>query len=183
MYKNTPNKKHLIRIATAKYNYSLEKHPLIKISYHMYKNIIKFKETSKDKEDIINKIKSALEKVPKNYYKDYLARRIYHLFEPEFLDIDEFTEDSREEFIYLDEDKDLFERDIPNLEKQVKTTLEKLNKREQEIIKYSFGFNNERKYNFEEIGKKFGITRERVRQIKEKTLEKLRKDKNLQELL
>lgn len=58
----------------------------------------------------------------------------------------------------------------------VRTTLENshLTPRELEVIKYRFGFYNDRIYKLEEIGKMFGVTRERVRQIEYKALKKLR---------
>lgn len=50
------------------------------------------------------------------------------------------------------------------------------NERERIIIKFYHGLNLVRSYTLEEIGSMFGISRERVRQIKEKTLEKISKN-------
>ncbi|MCD5531394.1 sigma-70 family RNA polymerase sigma factor [Lactobacillus delbrueckii subsp. lactis] len=50
----------------------------------------------------------------------------------------------------------------------------KLNTREEEVLRMRFGFNNQDPMTLEEVGKKFGITRERVRQIEEKALKKLK---------
>lgn len=49
-----------------------------------------------------------------------------------------------------------------------------LTKREQAILIDYFGLGNEDEMTLEEIGKKLGLTKERVRQIKEKSLKKLR---------
>jgi len=49
----------------------------------------------------------------------------------------------------------------------------KLNEREQEIIKLRYGFYGEYAYTLEEVGKIFGITRERIRQIQVKAETKL----------
>lgn len=49
-----------------------------------------------------------------------------------------------------------------------------LNTREEEILRMRFGFNSQEPMTLEEVGKKFGITRERVRQIEEKALKKLK---------
>lgn len=49
-----------------------------------------------------------------------------------------------------------------------------LNTREEEILQMRFGFNNQDPMTLEEVGKNFGITRERVRQIEEKALKKLK---------
>ena len=42
------------------------------------------------------------------------------------------------------------------------------------MIALYFGINMEQSYTLEEIGKRFSLTRERVRQIKEKALRRLR---------
>lgn len=50
----------------------------------------------------------------------------------------------------------------------------KLNTREEEVLRMRFGFNNQDPMTLEEVGKKFGISRERVRQIEKKALKKLK---------
>ena len=62
-----------------------------------------------------------------------------------------------------------------HLKQKIKNTLNVLAEREAEIIKMRFGLLNEQDYTLEEVGKIYGITRERVRQIEAKALEKLRK--------
>ena len=52
--------------------------------------------------------------------------------------------------------------------------LSKLPNREKEITKLFYGIDTDRKYSLEEIGDKYHLTRERVRQIKEKVIKKLR---------
>lgn len=49
-----------------------------------------------------------------------------------------------------------------------------LNTREEEVLRMRFGFNNQDPMTLEAVGKKFGITRERVRQIEEKAIKKLK---------
>ena len=51
-----------------------------------------------------------------------------------------------------------------------------LNEREKQIVERSFGINNQPEMTLEEIGETFGLTRERVRQIREKAIRKLRAD-------
>jgi RNA polymerase primary sigma factor len=53
--------------------------------------------------------------------------------------------------------------------------LEQLNDRERIIIKMSYGIGYERPYTLEEIGSKLELTRERIRQLKEKALRQLRR--------
>lgn len=52
--------------------------------------------------------------------------------------------------------------------------LSTLTKREAEVVKLYFGLDMETPFTLEEIGEKFKLTRERVRQIKEKALRRLR---------
>ena len=57
----------------------------------------------------------------------------------------------------------------------IERALNMLEDREAEITRLYFGIGREHPLTLEEIGKRFGLTRERVRQIKEKALRKLRK--------
>ena len=52
--------------------------------------------------------------------------------------------------------------------------LESLNPREQEVIKLRYGLGGKNPMTLEDVGKKFGVTRERVRQIEGKALRKLK---------
>jgi RNA polymerase primary sigma factor len=61
-----------------------------------------------------------------------------------------------------------------SLRNEVKRVLGALPGREAEVIKMYFGLEGARGLNLEEIGQEFNLTRERVRQIKEKGLRRLR---------
>ena len=61
-----------------------------------------------------------------------------------------------------------------SLKIELKRALDTLTIRESEVIKLYFGLNQENPLTLEEIGEKFELTRERVRQIKEKALRRLR---------
>lgn len=61
-----------------------------------------------------------------------------------------------------------------SLKKEIERTLATLGEREAEILKYYFGLNGYRQHTLEEIGDVFGLTRERVRQIKEKSIKRLK---------
>lgn len=63
---------------------------------------------------------------------------------------------------------------MDSLRKEVKRALSTLTQREAEVIVYYFGLNGENPMTLEEIGEKFNLTRERVRQIKEKATRRLR---------
>ena len=68
-------------------------------------------------------------------------------------------------------DKELFD---DSLKEEVENALESLSIREREVIVLYFGIGKESSMTLEEIGTKFGLTRERVRQIKEKAIRRLR---------
>lgn len=59
------------------------------------------------------------------------------------------------------------------LGEKISRILATLNPKRQQILEMYFGLNGERKHTLEEIGREFGITRERVRQIKLETLDVL----------
>ncbi|MCC9167423.1 sigma-70 family RNA polymerase sigma factor [Pontibacter harenae] len=61
-----------------------------------------------------------------------------------------------------------------SLRKEVQRALSTLTKREADVISLYFGLNGEHSLTLEEIGEKFNLTRERVRQIKEKAIRRLR---------
>lgn len=61
-----------------------------------------------------------------------------------------------------------------SLRREVLRALSTLTQREAEVIMYYFGLNGEQAMTLEEIGEKFNLTRERVRQIKEKAIRRLR---------
>lgn len=68
-------------------------------------------------------------------------------------------------------DEDLFDE---ALQKEVVKALSTLTDRESEVIRLYFGIGREKPMTLEQIGTKFGLTRERVRQIKEKAIRRLR---------
>ncbi len=61
-----------------------------------------------------------------------------------------------------------------SLKEEVQRSLESLSEREGEVIRLYFGLQREHSLTLEEIGEKFNLTRERVRQIKEKAIRRLR---------
>jgi RNA polymerase primary sigma factor len=60
------------------------------------------------------------------------------------------------------------------LKKQVRDVLTNLSEREREVLEMRFGFLDGKTHTLEEVGNKFNVTRERVRQIEAKALRKLR---------
>lgn len=72
------------------------------------------------------------------------------------------------------------------LKEELKKAMEDLTERERDIVRMRFGLEDGVSHTLEEVGEAFGVTRERIRQIESKTLEKLRDDpktKKLKEFL
>lgn len=61
-----------------------------------------------------------------------------------------------------------------SLKSEIEKALDTLTPREAEVINLYFGLNHEKALTLEEIGARFNLTRERVRQIKEKAIRRLR---------
>jgi RNA polymerase primary sigma factor len=73
-----------------------------------------------------------------------------------------------------------------SLQKEIERILHTLHPREAEIVRFFYGISGRRQLTLDEIGMKFELTRERVRQIKEKAIRRLKlssKSRNLKTYL
>ena len=61
-----------------------------------------------------------------------------------------------------------------SLKTEISRSLQTLTDRQKEVIRYFFGIGVDHPMSLEDIGEKFNLTRERVRQIKDKAINKLR---------
>ena len=68
------------------------------------------------------------------------------------------------------------------LQEQLESVLHTLSEREKKVIQLRFGLHDGTPRTLEEVGKEFGVTRERIRQIESKTLSKLRHPSRSQKL-
>jgi len=68
------------------------------------------------------------------------------------------------------------------LREEIEKALENHTERESKIIKMRFGLGDGNEYTLEEVGQQFKVTRERIRQIEEKALRKLRQSRHYQTL-
>jgi len=74
------------------------------------------------------------------------------------------------------------ELQIDSLREEVRAALDTLKDREKDVIKMYFGIDHDYALTLNEIGEEFGLTRERVRQIKEKAIRRLRHRSRSQKL-
>ena len=68
------------------------------------------------------------------------------------------------------------------LEKRLKEILVDLSPREQKILEMRFGLKDSVNHTLEEVGQEFGVTRERIRQIEAKALERMRQHEKSEKL-
>ncbi|MBS1837974.1 MAG: RNA polymerase sigma factor RpoD [Actinobacteria bacterium] len=69
-----------------------------------------------------------------------------------------------------------------SLSEQIMAALDDLNDREKQVVRMRFGLDGDQPQTLEEVGRQFGVTRERIRQIESKTLAKLRHPHRRQKL-
>ena len=65
-----------------------------------------------------------------------------------------------------------------SIPQNVDRALSSLNFREREVIKMRFGIGYENPFTLDEVGKRFGLTRERIRQIERSSMQKLKRSKS-----
>ena len=68
------------------------------------------------------------------------------------------------------------------LKENISNVLQLLTPREQKILRMRFGLDDGRAHTLEETGQEFGVTRERIRQIESKALQKLKKHRESKKL-
>jgi RNA polymerase primary sigma factor len=139
-----------------------------------------------------NKIGKALTALEKNYEREPSAFEIAQLLNMSVLEVSDtinlsnrhlsldapFSQDEESRLIDIIESEELPKPDNllmkESLGIEVENALATLSMREAEVIRLYFGLGMENPLTLEEIGEKFCLTRERVRQIKEKALRRLR---------
>lgn len=68
------------------------------------------------------------------------------------------------------------------LKEKIEEILGTLSPREARVLRLRFGLDNDKAYTLEEVGEKFGLTRERIRQIEGKALRRLRHPRRARQL-
>jgi RNA polymerase primary sigma factor len=106
------------------------------------------------------------------------VRRILRISqEPMSLEMPVGQEDSSLLGDFIEDDKILGPVDAAArqlLKEQIRGALSVLNTREREVLEMRFGLTDGQEHTLEEVGRHFGVTRERIRQIEAKALRKLR---------
>lgn len=150
----------------------------IRIPVHMTENINKFKKTERELLSQLNREPKIKEIADAMGISEKQAKEIQsYIVEPTSLDIQvgddddttigSFIEDTHfinPESAYIKE----FNGDVVN------AVLDTLSDREANILRLRFGIGGKKAMTLEEVGKEYGLTRERIRQIEAKALRKLR---------
>jgi RNA polymerase primary sigma factor len=152
----------------------------------------------------INKINKTLARLEQEFEREPTAEEIAKTLEISPDDVKKALASSTRHVsmdapLQQDEEGSMYEviqnKDVPlpdrnlindSLRKEIERTLTTLGQREADILRLYFGLNGAAPLTLEEIGEKFDLTRERVRQIKEKAIRKLKqtsRSKNLKTYL
>ncbi|MGN1311506.1 MAG: RNA polymerase sigma factor RpoD/SigA [Bacilli bacterium] len=132
------------------------------------------------KEEIAEKMKISIEKV------NDIEEVIGNLLSPVSLETPVGEEEDTTLMDFVDDKDFSVEDNVFN--EDLRKTLEwafndGLTEREIQVIKARFGFDDNKIMTLEEVGKMFGVTRERIRQIERKALRKLKQPKRARELI
>ncbi len=159
----------------------------IRIPVHMVENINKFRQIQRSliqelgreplAEEIASEMKETIEKVR------YIMKISQDTISLETTIGDDGEDSTLEDFI---EDVKNVSPDraaaLQLLKNYVRDIITQLSPREQKILEMRFGLVDGVAHTLEEVGQEFEVTRERIRQIESKALEKIRKFKGLEKL-
>ena len=140
----------------------------------------------------ISKINKASERLEQEFERAPRADEIAHQLDMRITEINDaqriarrhhsldtpFSDDEKNSLLDVISDSNVDNPDkelhMSSLEREVRDSLDTLKEREKDVIKMYFGIDREYALTLNEIGEEFGLTRERVRQIKEKAIRRLR---------
>ena len=167
---------------------SVDKAYLIRIPVHMSEQINKYKKASRvlanklgrdpNLEELVDFTGKDEEKL-KNIIKSSEQKNVVSL-----QSLINNEEDSCLEDIIPDEDNESPEERVIRIlvKEQINEVLGTLTPKEASVLRLRFGLNDGIPHTLEEIGIKFGVTRERIRQIEEKATRKLRQPSRIEKL-
>lgn len=150
----------------------------IRIPVHMTENINKFKKTERELLSQLNREPKVKEIADAMGISEKQAKEIQsYIVEPTSLDIqvgddDDTTIGSFIEDTYFVNPESAYIKESNG--DVVNAVLDTLSDREANILRLRFGIGGKKAMTLEEVGKEYGLTRERIRQIEAKALRKLR---------
>jgi RNA polymerase primary sigma factor len=129
-----------------------------------------------NKVGLTNKVSKAVQTLEQQYEREPSVEEISEFLE---MGTDEIVASLGNSFRHVSMDMPLTEGEDSTLidvmqKQEIERSLRQLTVRQQEVIRLFFGIDEDHALSLEEIGSRFGITRERVRQIKDKAITKLR---------
>jgi len=159
----------------------------IRIPVHMVETITKFMQTKKrlaqmlGREPLVEEIAAEMDITEKKAYEIVkISRKTVSLETP----VGEEEGDSTLEQFLEDEKTPLPDRETAYafLRGHVREILDELKPRERKILELRFGLAGNEPHTLEEVGKAFGVTRERIRQIEAKALQRIRGSEKVKKL-
>lgn len=159
----------------------------VRIPVHMIENISKYTQVKRRlmqelgrealAEEIAIEMGTTVDKI---YNIQKISQEVISLEAPLMEDSDEATLSD-----LIKDEKNLSptqSAELALLKEKIREILIDLAPREQEILKLRFGLEDGVTHTLEEVGKKFGVTRERIRQIEAKAIEKIKGHSKAEEL-
>lgn len=159
----------------------------IRIPVHYYEKINKYRRTYNELELKLRRKPTSIEIANEMNISIEEAKRI-EFYQDDTVSLNALVGEKKDAQLedYIPSEKDTTEEIVfkKTMQHEVRKILEKCNlsSREIDVLMLRNGFNNNEELTLGEIGKKYGITRERVRQIEAKALLKLRRSKYIKEL-
>lgn len=150
----------------------------IRIPVHMTENINKFKKTERELLSQLNREPKIKEIADEMGISEKQAKEIQsYIVEPTSLDIQVGDDDDTTIGSFI-EDTHFINPESAYIKESngdvVNAVLDTLSDREANILRLRFGIGGKKAMTLEEVGKEYGLTRERIRQIEAKALRKLR---------
>ena len=150
----------------------------IRIPVHMTENINKFKKTERELLSKLNREPKIKEIADAMGISEKQAKEIQsYIVEPTSLDIQVGDDDDTTIGSFI-EDTHFVNPESAYIKESngdvVNAVLDTLSDREANILRLRFGIGSKKAMTLEEVGKEYGLTRERIRQIEAKALRKLR---------
>ena len=150
----------------------------IRIPVHMTENINKFKKTERELLSQLNREPKIKEIADAMGISEKQAKEIQsYIVEPTSLDIQVGDDDDTTIGSFI-EDTHFINPESAYIKESngdvVNAVLDTLSDREANILRLRFGIGGKKVMTLEEVGKEYGLTRERIRQIEAKALRKLR---------